>query len=258
MQHTYQDLATATPNTVLSTPQLTTNSAVLILTDAVVARGQRAWNRIKATAAEQRELWREVGEALLVGRRMHKADQKFSQWCKDSGFGDMDRRYRADAMWLAEVSRSGTPEWPQGLSDPKRLREWFNEQKQTALLPADLSDIQAESIETIELDERSAEKVAKLSRRAKAGDEGSAIAQRHIEALAKKHNTTVQKLEEAAAVTSPAAYYCFTPAQIEALKEVRESVMATIPELESDGLSREAIAAVFMNVAKMLLNEARQ
>lgn len=34
--------------------------------------------------------------------------------------------------------------------------------------------------------------------------------------------------------------------------------MATIPELESDGLSREAIAAVFMNVAKMLLNEARQ
>ena len=155
---------------------------------------------------------------------MHKADQKFSQWCKENGFGDMDRRYRADAMWLAEVSRSGTPAWPEGLSDPKRLREWFHEQQHTALLPADLSDIQAESVETIELDERSAEKVAKLSRRAKAGDEGSAIAQRHIEALT----------------------------------EVRESVMATIPELEKDGLSREAIAAVFMNVAKMLLNEARQ
>lgn len=256
MQHTYQDLATVTPNTVLSTPQLTTNSAVLILTDAVVARGQRAWNRIKATAAEQRELWREVGEALLVGRRMHKADQKFSQWCKENGFGDMHRKARANAMWWAEVGRDVTP--PADLTHPTNIRDWFNEQKQTALLPADLSDIQAESIETIELDERSAEKVAKLSRRAKAGDEGSAIAQRHIEAPAKKHNTTVQKLEEAAAVTSPAAYYCFTPAQIEALKEVRESVMATIPELESDGLSREAIAAVFMNVAKMLLNEARQ
>ena len=37
------------------------------------------------------------------------------------------------------------------------------------------------------LDERSAEKVGKLSSRAKAGDEGSAIAQRHVEALAKKH-----------------------------------------------------------------------
>ena len=229
-------------------------TAVIQMTDAVVARGQRAWHRIKATAAEQRELWREVGEALLVGRRMHKSDKLFGQWCKEQGFDDMHRNYRSAAMWLAQNWEAATAS-STCTSDPIQLQKDFNEQKQTALLPADLSDIQAE---TIELDERSAEKVAKLSRRAKAGDEGSAIAQRHIEALAKKHNTTVQKLEEAAAVTSPAAYYCFTPAKIEALKEVRESVMATIPELESDGLSREAIAAVFMNVAKMLLNEARQ
>lgn len=257
MQHTYQDLATATPNTVLSTPQPTTNSAVLILTDAVVARGQRAWHRIKATAAEQRELWREVGEALLVGRKQNPSNQGFSKWCKEMGFDDMNPRVRSDAMWMAE-NPAVFQSLENGITHPTALRQYAKEQQNTALLPADLSDIQAESIETIELDERSAEKVAKLSRRAKAGDEGSAIAKRHIEALAKKHNTTVQKLEEAAAVTSPAAYYCFTPAQIEALKEVRESVMATIPELESDGLSREAIAAVFMNVAKMLLNEARQ
>lgn len=256
MQDHVQHLTKTLGPTLLSSEQLFQTNSLMVATDAVVARGQRAWNRIKATAAEQRELWREVGEALLVGRRMHKADQKFSQWCKENGFGDMDRRYRADAMWLAEVSRSGTPAWPEGLSDPKRLREWFNEQQHRALLPADLSDIQAESVETIELDERSAEKVAKLSRRAKAGDEGSAIAQRHIEALAKKHNTTVQKLEEAAAVAAPAAYHCFTPKQIEALTEVRESVMATIPELEKDGLSREAIASIFMNVARMLLSEA--
>lgn len=259
MQHTYQHLAITTPDVVLSTPQLTTNSAVLVLTDAVVARGQRAWNRIKATAAEQRELWREVGEALLVGRRMHKSDKLFGQWVKEHGFDDLDRRDRVSAMWLAEhwglLSHGETVA---GLTHPRRIKEWYEEQQHTALLPADLSDIQAESIETIELDERSAEKVAKLSRRAKAGDEGSAIAQRHIEALAKKHNTTVQKLEEAAAVAAPAAYHCFTPKQIEALTEVRESVMATIPELEKDGLSREAIAAVFMNVARMLLNEARQ
>ena len=254
MKHNVQHLTTFTSTTVLSTPQLAPSHSVLVLTDAVVARGQRAWNRIKATAAEQRELWCEVGEALLVGRRMHKADQKFSQWCKEMGFGDMHRKARANAMWWAEVGRDVTP--PADLTHPTNIRDWFNEQQQTALLPADLSDIQAESIETIELDERSAEKVAKLSRRAKAGDEGSAIAQRHIEALAKKHNTTVQKLEEAAAVASPAAYHCFTPTQIEALNEVRESVMATIPELEKDGLSREAIASIFMNVAKMLLKEA--
>ena len=233
-------------------------TAVIQMTDAVVARGQRAWHRIKATAAEQRELWREVGEALLVGRRMHKSDKLFGQWVKEHGFDDIKPRTRSAAMWLAETYSAMVADYPPEITHPVALQEWFNEQQHTALLPADLSDIQAESIETIELDERSAEKVAKLSRRAKAGDEGSAIAKRHIEALAKKHNTTVQKLEEAAAVTSPAAYYCFTPAQIEALKEVRESVMATIPELESDGLSREAIAAVFMNVAKMLLNEARQ
>jgi len=74
MKHNVQHLTTSKSKTILSTPQLQPTNSVLILTDAVVARGQRAWNRIKATAAEQRELWREVGEALLVGRRMHKAD----------------------------------------------------------------------------------------------------------------------------------------------------------------------------------------
>lgn len=192
-----------------------------------------------------------------MGRRMHKADQKFSQWCKEMGFGDMERRLRADAMWWAENHR-GVETYDTGLTHPTALRQYAREQKQTALLPADLSDIQAESIKTIELDERSAEKVAKLSRRAKAGDEGSAIAQRHIDALAKKHNTTVQKLEEAAAVASPAAYHCFTPKQIAAFENVRSAVLATIPELEGEGLSRPAIASIFINVARMLLNEARQ
>ena len=90
-------------------------------TNAIVARGQRAWGRIKATAAEQRELWREVGEALLVGRRLHKSDKLFGQWIKEHGFGDMDRRYRADSMWLAEVSRGGTVEWGQRSEESARV-----------------------------------------------------------------------------------------------------------------------------------------
>lgn len=256
MQDHVQHLTKTLGPTLLSSEQLFQTNSLMVATDAVVARGQRAWNRIKATAAEQRELWREVGEALLVGRKQNPSNQGFSKWCKEMGFDDLDRRVRADAMWLASLSGNQTTAWPSGISNPGELRRWFNEQQHTALLPADLSDIQAESIETIELDERSAEKVAKLSRRAKAGDEGSAIAQRHIEALAKKHNTTVQKLEEAAAVTSPAAYYCFTPAQIEALENVRNAVMATIPELEGEGLSRPAVGAIFINVGRMLLSEA--
>ena len=228
-------------------------TAVIQMTDAVVARGQRAWHRIKATAAEQRELWREVGEALLVGRRMHKADQKFSQWCKEMGFGDLDRHDRADAMWLASVwSEVCDRHTPADLSRPSRIRRWFNEQQHTALLPADLSDIQAETTETVELDERAGEKVAKLIRRAQAGDEGSAIAKRHVDALAKKHNTTVEKLEEAASIAAPATFFRFNPQQLAALQDFRETVMATVEEMEKFGLTREAIAAVFINAAKMI------
>ncbi len=251
MQHTYQNLTITTPDVVLSTPQLTTNSAVLGLTDAVVARGQRAWNRIKATAAEQRELWREVGEALLVGRRMHKSDKLFGQWVKEHGFDDMHRNYRSAAMWLAQNWEAATAS-STCTSDPIQLQKDFNEQQQTALLPADLSDIQAESIETIELDERAGEKVAKLIRRAQAGDEGSAIAKRHVDALAKKHNTTVEKLEEAASIAAPATFFRFNPQQLAALQDFRETVMATVEEMEKFGLTREAIAAVFINAAKMI------
>ena len=55
----------------------------------LLIHGSRAWSRIKATAAEQRELWRDVGEALLVGRRMHKSNQAFSQWLKETGFAEI-------------------------------------------------------------------------------------------------------------------------------------------------------------------------
>jgi len=73
-------------------------------------------------------------------------------------------------MWLAEhwavVQQADAPA---GMAHPRWIKEWFNEQKQTSLLPADLSDIQAESIETIVLDERSAERIAKVIHRLPAG-----------------------------------------------------------------------------------------
>lgn len=250
MQHNVQHLTSTTSTTVLSTPLLAPTNSVLVLTDAVVARGQRAWHRIKATAAEQRELWREVGEALLVGRRMHKSNQAFSQWCKDNGF-DMAAPVRSDAMWFAE-SYTACNTAPVDMSHPTHLRQWAREQQHTALLPADLSDIQAETTETVELDERAGEKVAKLIRRAQAGDEGSAIAKRHVDALAKKHNTTVEKLEEAASIAAPATFFRFNPQQLAALQDFRETVMATVEEMEKFDLTREAIAAVFINAAKMI------
>lgn len=77
-------------------------------------------------------------------------------------------RERADAMWWAESYDDHKT--PPDITHPTNLRVWFNEQKQhTALLPADLSDIEAESIETIVLDERSAERIAKVIHRLPAG-----------------------------------------------------------------------------------------
>lgn len=104
------------------------NTNLIPLREAVVIRGQRAWTRIKATAAEQRQLWKEIGEALRYGRALHKADRAFAQWVKVNGFDDMARQVRADAMWLAEnwteVSDGLTPD----LSNPQVIRKWFNEQ----------------------------------------------------------------------------------------------------------------------------------
>ena len=66
-----------------------------------MARGVRAWSRIKSTAAEQRQLWREVGAALNVGRTENISNKAFGDWCKAEGFGDIDPTTRSNAMWMA-------------------------------------------------------------------------------------------------------------------------------------------------------------
>lgn len=141
------------------------NTQLIVITDAAVARGQAAWGRIKATAEEQRELWRRVGEALNVGRKQHPSNQAFGKWCKEMGF-DMDARVRSDAMWFAS---SVFQPLEHDLTHPTRIRQWFNEQPKEPL-PVELAELEAEKVETIELDQRSAERVAKVINRAKSGD----------------------------------------------------------------------------------------
>jgi len=228
---------------------------VMVMTDAVVARGQRAWGRIKATAAEQRELWREVGEALLMGRRMHKADQKFSQWCKDHGFGDIASKNRTDAMWLADNWTVVTTDLPPDLTHPQNIRQWHREQKTTSILPVELAEVEAEKVETIELDQRAAERVAKVINRAKANDEGAEIAKRHVEALAKKHNTTPEKLEEAAAAAAPTTFFQFSPDLIESLDEMKRGLIEDAHAMKEAGVTKEAIVAIYMNVINQIKKE---
>ena len=47
--------------------------------------------------AEQRQLWRDVGIALLEGRVIYLTHQAFGAWCATEKF-DMDRRYRSVSM----------------------------------------------------------------------------------------------------------------------------------------------------------------
>ncbi len=75
--------------------------AVMKIDDAVVSRGKHAWGRIKTTAAEQRELWRQVGEALNYGRRKNPSNQGFGQWLSKNGLSDNAPKTRSDAIWLA-------------------------------------------------------------------------------------------------------------------------------------------------------------
>lgn len=143
--------------------------------DAKVIRGQRAWRRIKATAQEQRELWRDIGEALLVGRRLHKSDKMFGYWIKEKGFDDIPTRTRTDTMWLAGAYSEVTSGLELGVSHPNNIREWYRENVKAQQLPPELQDLTIESRPAIELDQRSAERIAKVIHRAAGDDEGAVM-----------------------------------------------------------------------------------
>jgi len=189
----------------MSTP----SNQVVTLEDAKVLKGQRAWGKIKATAQEQRELWRDIGEALLVGRRLHKSNKLFGQWIKEKGFDDMRQPARTDAMWLAQLYPTMIVGIPVDITHPENIRRWHRENAKVQQLPEELQDLTIESHPSIELDQRSAERIAKVINRAKAGGEGSEIARKHVESIAKKHGVPRGSLENAVAKEAPTS----TPAK---------------------------------------------
>lgn len=121
------------PSSTTTKPNMST---LIPHTDSIVVRGISAWSRIKTTAAEQRQLWREVGEALLVGRAQNPSNQAFGLWCEDKGF-DMDARVRSDAMWLAQNWESCSIEWKTGDTHPSNIRTEFKK----ADIPAPAPDL---------------------------------------------------------------------------------------------------------------------
>jgi hypothetical protein len=179
-----------------------------------------------------------------VGRRLHKADQQFSQWCKEFGF-DMDARVRSDAMWFAQ---SGFQPLGTDASHPTRIRMLFNENTRASTLGSFDEDLTLTP--TVELDQRSAERLAKVINRAKAGGVGSDIAKRHLEAVAKKHSVTAEKLEEAVSHAAPYAYFQFSPAQVQSLVEFRQDVLQAYRDMREEGLTKEAVVALYMNIVQ--------
>ena len=182
-----------------------------------IRKGQQAWGRIKATAEEQRILWLEVGVALMYGKldtnrpkigsdsRGRPKYQKFSLWVQEL-FPGLCSTTTTNTMWFAKNSTIMV-EIPVGLTHPTAIRDWMDNPKRVVdldapevwdKLPSDLQEITPTP--AIQLPQRDAEKVAKVILRAQSGGEGSDIAARHLEGLAKKHGTTAPVLTEAAKV----------------------------------------------------------
>lgn len=72
------------------------------VTNPAIQAGHEAWISEKAAAASSRERWRLIGEALLVGQRLHASIDAFGQWCHEHGLSEVEFRCRPHAMWLAE------------------------------------------------------------------------------------------------------------------------------------------------------------
>lgn len=75
----------------------------------LVIKGRRSLKKLgdlaspsgkKRPPAERRELWRDVGIALLRGRSTRPTDRAFAEWCGYTGF-ILNKTTREAAMWLA-------------------------------------------------------------------------------------------------------------------------------------------------------------
>ncbi len=132
--------------------------------DPVVARGQDAWERLQEDAPRRRALsrgpgdnararreqsqnkhrrwWREVGEALTVGKCATRTDHEYYAWLNANGFGDMPRASRRDAVWFAAHIDS-TRILPDGMASPGTSRQWLNKQAAHSFPRRPVSDTRA-------------------------------------------------------------------------------------------------------------------
>jgi hypothetical protein len=145
---------------------------------------------------------------------LHPSKTKFGHWVEDMGFKDIDINTRTDAMWLAShwseaegirledllIHSDGESKT---LTHPKNIRQHFNDYVRKVSAPPELADLTITEKPTVTLDQRSAEKLAKLINRSTSGDEGSETAKRHVESIAKKHGVSSEVLKEVVSHAGP-------------------------------------------------------
>jgi hypothetical protein len=104
-----------------------TSNNVISLHEAVVLRGQQAWCHIKKSAPDQRNAWRDVGEALLEGRsREHREEEQFTEWVQEM-FPGLQQNEAGAALWFTAEFRGLHVSIPVGMSLPTAIRRRFTD-----------------------------------------------------------------------------------------------------------------------------------
>ncbi len=228
---------------------------VFDISAGVVAKGQRAWTKIKATAEETRILWLEIGNALAVGRHQNPSNKLYGAWVKAYGFNDLGETTRKNALWLSSnwdlLGRDGLIEIPKEFTHPTNIRAWAREQEYEAALPEDAPEVTIVATPKFAT-HRDAVKFIKVDQRAETDDEGSAIAKRRRAAIAKSKDTTVEALRKEASATAPDEAYRFNPTAQKAIDSMRSNLRGSAAAMELDGLTKAQIKDIFLQFANSL------
>ena len=160
--------------------EATTTATVFDISAGVIAKGQRAWTKIKATAEEQRVLWLEIGY-VSQGISVRSPYSALLQSSKTKA-AQASERVKNAGCCLSTV----TVGLPADVSHPENIRQWAREQDYEAALPADLQDIHPETVTV--LNDSEGGRTAKTAKRAESGGEGADIAKRHRAAIAKSYS----------------------------------------------------------------------
>ena len=195
---------TKTTNAIPHTPY-----NIIPIQNAVVAKGQRAWAHIKATAAEQRASWVAIGAALAYGKALHPSTKAFGQWVIENGFGDIPSSTRTDAIWLAGTCPTTVVD--QTVTHPTTIRKEYNEARKATATPLVDSSMHIQSPTAAPQATREAvwavkSKVLKVNAHATAtkGQEQE-TAQRYLDKKAAEYGMTTEELVGMAKKLSPEA-----------------------------------------------------